>query len=33
MQTLAAVISERNNIRKVNKTGHNAHGIITEVDN
>jgi len=32
MQILAGMISERNNIRKVNKTGHNAHGI-TEVDN
>lgn len=25
--------SERNNSRKVNKTGHDAHGIIIEVDN
>lgn len=33
MQILTAMISERNNVRKVNKTGHNAHGIIIEVDN
>lgn len=33
MQVFADMIGERNNNRKVNKTGHDAHGIIIEVDN
>lgn len=33
MHILDDMISERNNIRKVNKAGHKAQRIITEVDN